>query len=92
MSTTQPRTPSTLHVQRDSRGCFKVTSGHGGCLPREPLSRREQLEARARELQREAMDEAFRRVGGLIARAIQACLHSLERKPRVRTNTSRALY
>lgn len=92
MSTTQPRTLSTLHVHQDSRGCFQVISGHGGCLLNEPLSPRAQLEARARELQREAMDEACRRVGGLIGRAIQACLHGRESNPGVLTNTSKALY
>lgn len=92
MSTTQPRTLSTPYVQRDSRGCFQVITGHGDRLLCEPLSPRAQLEARARELQREAMDEVFRRVGVLIGRAIQACLHGAATHPGVRTNTSKALY
>jgi hypothetical protein len=74
MSISLRKNPSTPRVHQDSFGRFQVITEHGACWSADLPTVREVHEARARELQREALSVAGHQVSAWLHRAIRSFL------------------
>lgn len=74
MNTSPRNTASTPQVHQDRFGRFQVITETGSSWSPDPPSVRQLHEARARELQREAVDLVLRQAGAWLRRAAASCL------------------